>query len=80
MVLQIYTDGKSYYTQVRGMGATDSLHWAREDDRWVASKQQLPGGLQEAALSQAPAELQEELFAFATRAQAIGTSNWDFKN
>ena len=80
MVLQVYTDGTFYYTQVGGMAGTDSLRWAREDDRWVASRQQLPGGLRETALAQAPAELQEELLAFATRAQTIGTSNWDFKN
>ena len=81
MGVTIYTDGISYYTEVEAPGSAACLHWMREGEgQWSAKEAQRPAGFRETRFADIPAELQEELLAFAARAKAIGTSSWDFRN
>ena len=80
MRVEIYTDGTVYYTEVQESGGTESLRWSCEGGQWSAKKVQRSVDVHEASFAVIPAELQEELLAFAARAAAIGTSSCDFRN
>ena len=80
MRVRVYSDGAVYYTEMQAAGGIGSLCWSCEEGRWSAGKAQRPADAREVSLDDIPAELQEELLAFAARTAAIGTSSWDFRN
>ena len=70
MALQIHRDGDDYYAG--GMGAQGEVRWTRDGDRWVSAIQSPPPGAMPVTFGDLPADLREELLAFAARAELLG--------
>lgn len=69
MSLRIYTCAEVYYT--RGLVRVGSLAWSLEGDQWVREAGEVPEGAREVTIRDLPGSLQEELLAFAARAEAM---------
>jgi len=76
--LRVYADGDTYYT--RGLTRVGCLAWSLEGDQWVRQAGEAPAGAGEVALQDLPASLQEELLAFAARAEAMPGSGLNSPN
>lgn len=68
MEVEIYTDGAVYYLGRGGAG----WRWQQENGRWIAVRAEVPHGAIKARFAELPPALQEELLAFAARAEALG--------
>ena len=66
---ELYTDGTAYFT--RPSGGT-LMCWQRTEEGWSCERVDEAQSLSPATFDQVPADLREELLAFAARASAIG--------
>lgn len=72
MSARVYRHGQDVY--LTGAGATPCLCWRRAGDQWLSCPAKLPDGAQPTAIADLPGDLQEELLAFAARADAMGAA------
>lgn len=79
MQIEIFRASECEY-YVRLPGTSGSLRWLREGDNWSASRADMPDAAQPMSLDQLPPPLQEELLAFAARAEAMGNQLWSERN
>ena len=70
MALRIHRDGEDYYAG--GVGPQGEVRWTREGDRWVTAIQPPPPGATPVTFGDLPADLREELMAYAARAEFLG--------
>ncbi|NKB65687.1 MAG: hypothetical protein GKR89_01380 [Candidatus Latescibacteria bacterium] len=66
---ELYTDGQAYYTRP---GGGTLLCWQRGEEGWNCERVDKTLQLSPARFDQVPADLREEILAFAARAAAIG--------
>ncbi len=78
MSLRIYTCGETYYT--RGLMRVGCLAWNQQGDQWVRDAAQMPADATEVSVGDLPTQLQEELLAFAARAEAMPGSGLSSPN
>ena len=70
MNLDIFAAGAGFYTRPPGGG--QPLNWRWEEGHWISRPDEVPVGARQVDLGELPAELQEELLAYAARAATMG--------
>lgn len=78
MSLRIYAAGETYYS--RGLTRVGCLAWTLQGDQWVREAAAMPAEADEVSVADLPAPLQEELLAFAARAEAMPGSGLSSPN
>ena len=79
MRIEIYSgQGDEYY--IRLPGSAGALRWQRQEDCWTSQRGALPDDAQRLEFGRLPQDLQEEVLAFVTRAEAMGNQIWSAMN
>ena len=75
MVLALYRSGGTFYAT--GITAQGAIAWNREGDQWVWTPEASLPQAEAVEFGDLPAELREEILAFAARADVMRPQSWN---
>ena len=75
MALALYRSGETFYAT--GITAQGAIGWNREGDQWVSTLQTAAPQAESVGFGDLPAELREEILAFAARSDVMRPQSWN---
>jgi hypothetical protein len=78
MEIEIFTGADGFFVRLPGKPVV--LRWFRQGEGWGSAREELPAQVRKIGFGELPVELQEEILAFAARAEAIGGPVWGSPN
>ena len=78
MQFELYKDQELFYTRLPS--GIRTVQWQRESGNWKCVRGEIPQSALVVRFDELPSDLQEEILAVITRAQAVGGADWGNKN